>query len=269
MASLVRDFQRDIVQSSKSTTELLRTAKLISAKLGLNDITTWVNSELSGYSQGASVPDYRVLSGGDLQVFNPYRGWQYINHVKRSVPIGQPVPELEELAKGKSIVLPLHGDARYELTDQIGGHVDFPQQIQLSTVRLKGLLDAIRDRLLDWSTELESRGISGENMSFDEGERRSAHSQVFHIQNATGAFGNVINSTVTIYDYSSVHQVLKDHKVPQAERNELENVMDELKKADSLAKPKLLERAKAWVTKNADFLGAGASIVRKALGLGD
>jgi hypothetical protein len=48
MSSLVKDFQRDIVQSSKSTTELLRTAKLISAKLGLNDITEWVNSELNG-----------------------------------------------------------------------------------------------------------------------------------------------------------------------------------------------------------------------------
>lgn len=269
MSSLVRDFQRDIVQSSKSTTELLRTAKLVSAKLSLTDITAWVNAELSGYSGEMPVPDYRILSGGDLQVFNPLRGWQYVNHVTRKVTIGQPVSELEELAKGKSIVLPLHGELRYQLTDQIGGHVDFPQQIVLSTVQVKGLLDAVRDRLLDWSTELESRGILGQDMSFDDAERRSAHRQVFHIQNATGVFGNVTSSQVTIYDYSALHQVLKEHGVPQSERNELETVMDALKKVDPSTKAKLIDRAKVWITKNADLLGAGASIVRKALGLGE
>jgi hypothetical protein len=48
MGSLVKDFQRDLVQSSKSTVELLRTAKLISVKLGLDEITEWINSELNG-----------------------------------------------------------------------------------------------------------------------------------------------------------------------------------------------------------------------------
>jgi len=73
MGSLVKDFQRDIVQSSKSTVELLRTAKLIAAKLGLNDITEWVNAELNGYQSGATAPLYRRISGGELQIFNPYR----------------------------------------------------------------------------------------------------------------------------------------------------------------------------------------------------
>lgn len=104
-------------------------------------------------------------------------------------------------------------------------------------------------------------------MSFNEGERQSAHSQVFHIQNANGVFGNLSNSTVTIYDYSSIHQLLKDHNLPQTERNELENVMDELKNADPAAKPQLVERAKAWITRNADFIGASVSIIKRALGL--
>jgi hypothetical protein len=38
MASLVHQFQKDIAQSSKGVTELLRVAKMIAVKLGLNDI---------------------------------------------------------------------------------------------------------------------------------------------------------------------------------------------------------------------------------------
>lgn len=96
------------------------------------------------------------------------------------------------------------------------------------------------------------------------GERPS-----IQIAKFTGILGDVANSEVTICDYSSLHQLLKEHSVPQNERNELENVMDELKTAEPQRRPRLLERAKAWVVKNQEFLGSSASIVRKALGLGD
>ena len=42
--------------------------------------------------------------------------------------------------------------------------------------------------------------------------------------------------------------------------------MDALETADPAEKPGLIGRGKAWVEKNEKFLGATASIVRKALG---
>jgi hypothetical protein len=143
------------------------------------------------------------------------------------------------------------------------------QQIKFSPVQLKGLLNAVKDKLLDWSLELETRGIIGENMSFDEKERKSAQSQVFNIQNFTGVLGDISHSSVQVYDYSTLHQTLKQHNVPQQERNGLENIMDELKKAEAGKKDGLLEKGKAWIVKNEPFLGAATSIVRKALGFGD
>lgn len=70
-----------------------------------------------------------------------------------------------------------------------------------------------------------------------------------------------------VYDHSSLYQTLKQQNVPQQERNELENIMDEFKTANADKKKSLLEKGKAWVVKNQEFLGASASIVRKALGL--
>ncbi len=146
---------------------------------------------------------------------------------------------------------------------------EFAQRIVISGTAFKAMVEAVRDRLLDWSIELEKRGISGEDLSFDDSEKQAAHTQTFHIQNATGIFGNVSRSTVNIYDYSSLHQTLKQHEVPQAARNELENIMDDLKSAHPAKKAPVVERAKQWVVKNKEFLGASISIVKQALGLTD
>src|SRR5437867_3380698 len=109
MASLVTNLQRDILNSKKSVTEILRTAKLISAKLGLTDISNLIDCELNGYKVGSVAPDYRVVRGGALQLYNPYRGWIPAGDVGAyAIPIGQPISELDELAKGKGIVFPLN-----------------------------------------------------------------------------------------------------------------------------------------------------------------
>ena len=267
MGSLVKDFQRDIVQSSKSTTELLRTAKVISVKLGLTDITEWINCELNGYEDDKAIPSYRHFSGGGLQYLNPYQGWRPAGQLKGSFPCGQPVSGLEALSDSEAIVLPLTRDCNFPLEGGLGMDLShWQQQVQFSSVQLKALLDAIKNKLLDWSLELETRGITGENMSFDEKERKSAQSQVFNIQHFAGVLGDVSQSSVQVYDYSSLHQTLKQKSVPQQERNELENIMDELKTAAPEKRKGLLEKAKAWVVKNQEFLGASASIVRKALG---
>jgi len=272
MGSLVRDFQRDIVQSGKGTTELLRTAKLISAKLDLPEITEWLTFELGGYPDDERIPAYRCVQGGELLVLNPRQGWILAGNLADRFIMRQRVSELEALCLGKFVALPVPVDANYPVQSELGIDISgWHQRVRFSSVRIKGMLSAIRDQLLDWSTELEKRGIIGENMSFDEIERQTAHNQVFNIHNVTGVVGNILHSNVQIYDYSTLHQTLKSQHVPQSERNELENIMDELKAsaADPAKKTGLIEKAKRWIVKNEEFLGASASIVRKAFGLGD
>lgn len=270
MPSLVHDLQNDLRRSDKSVTEMLRTAKLISAKLGLSEISAWLDSELNGYKNGQKAPDYRTISGGSLYVLTPHRGWQFAGHLgpkwRHRNPQG--IAELEELAKGEIVSYTPNPHVPLKLTggwDDGNSHL-YPQEVQHSSVEIKRILEAVKNRLLDWAIELEQRGILGDNMSFDAQEKQSAQRQTFHIQNATGIFGNVSNSNVAIYDYGSIHQAVKDAGVSRDARNEIEDILDELKEATPENRESLIERGKAWVVKNQDLLGATASIVLKALG---
>jgi hypothetical protein len=265
MASLVHQLQADLTGSQKKMSEIMRTAKLIAAKLGLDDITAWLDLELRGYPDVDQVPSYRMFCGGQVQYFNPYQGWRSAGFVKVDLPIMEPIPAIEELIKDTDIFLPLTGKMRFDLKDPIGN--SFEQRLVVNQLHFLSALEAVKEKLLDWTIELEKRGIVGEDMSFKKSEQESAKSQTFHIQNFTGVLGDVSGSQFQIYNYSSIHQQIKDAGVPKGERDALEVIMDDLSKAPPQEKPRLLDRAKAWVVKNESFLGATVGVVRRALGI--
>ena len=271
MKPLVIQFQEDLTVGNKRITELLRTAKLISVKLGLGSVQEWIEHELSGYpGELAKLPKYRFLGGGHLQFFNPYHGWiPAMGSRLPDIPIFQPIGELETFAKGDSMYFT---PARnYPLTDYSGSDdliSNFPQRIEFALSIVQGVQDAVRNRLLDWSIELEQQGILGENMSFKEEEKQIAKSQTFnieHIEHMTGVIGDVSGSKVEIHDFSSIHKTLKDAGVPKSERDALEKIMDDLATAPFHEKPRLIQKMKDWVVKNQDILGAAVSIVMKAI----
>src|ERR1039457_6757359 len=55
--------------------------------------------------------------------------------------------------------------------------------------------------------------------------KESSGSQVVNIGNFVGVLGQVSNSLVSVYDYSSVQQLLGAHKIPKQDRRELEDIM--------------------------------------------
>ena len=110
-------------------------------------------------------------------------------------------------------------------------------------------------------------------MDFNDQEKQKAASNIYHIGTVHGAVGNLSNSPttvnnthVTLYDYSSIQQLLIDHKIPKQDRRELEDIMDELKEASPDKKPTLLARAEKWIVKHKELLGVGAEVVGKAIG---
>jgi hypothetical protein len=107
--------------------------------------------------------------------------------------------------------------------------------------------------------------ISQTRREVEESDRRT-----LNIGHFTGVLGNITNSVVNVYDYNSIRSELKGLNIPRPERSELEDILDELK-ADppETTKQSLIEKGKAWIVKNQEFLGAGASIVRQALGIPD
>ncbi len=258
--------QRLVADDNQPLTRVLREAKLISAKLRLEDVEHWVSYELSGYPAESDPPAYRAFSPSCVEIRNPVSGWSFAGHFSQRIKAHEPIAEIERLSKGGQLTMSLHQN--FKVSDGLGGALgsNWPQRLVIDAGQYVNIVDAVRNELLQWTVELEKRGIVGENMSFDEKEKSSAIHQFFNIQKFTGVFGNVTNSQVTLHDYSSIHQVLKSTQVPQDQRNELENIMDELKSANADQKKTLLDRGKAWLIRNKDLLGSVAEIVSKTLG---
>jgi hypothetical protein len=202
MSSLVEELQRDALNPIVRVSDLLRKAKTIAYKLDLPELAKWVESELSGYSDTASVPKYRVLKGR-VKGHNPYHGWQPVIFGDESTedafsnqPIGQKVAELEDVSarsENGTLMVPLSSQAKQLLMRATGMELDFALMVSASAP--VGILDAVRNALLDWSLKLEKSGIRGDGMSFSSEERKKAHEtqavyNIGNIQTFTGNMGS-------------------------------------------------------------------------------
>jgi len=270
MKPLVLQLQEDLVTGNKKVQELLRLAKLIAAKLEVGSLEHWIEREITGYPHNEELPDYRLVRGGYLEVFNPMRGWMPVSGGPGTitVPIHESISELEAFLKED--VVQYQPGKKVPVTDITGSGMfsEFPQRVQISTSGFRRIIEHVRKRLLDWALELEKKGVLGENMSFNEGEKQTAQNiTVSNIEKFTGVLGNVSHSQFAIYDYSSIHKTIKERGVPVEERNQLEEIMDGLKESDAKEKEGWLQKGKNWIVRNQEFLGASASVVRKALGL--
>jgi hypothetical protein len=182
MPSLVDELQRDALNANVKVSDLLRKAKTIAVKLDLPELEKWVENELNGYQSGADVPDYRVIIG-QVQGFNPYHGWRPVQFndtvteqkfAKRHIT--SQVAELESLVAKSSdgqLQVPLSAEAQHLLRSVTG--FDFEFTTAMSASEVVGILDAVRNALLNWSLKLEKLGVKGEGMSFSDDERKRAH----------------------------------------------------------------------------------------------
>lgn len=266
MSSAVHNLQKAIVSGQQSLTQLLRQTKLIAAKLNLEDVEKWVDLELNGYPSEVDTPKYRAVRTDALMVRNPYRGWEHVGDVKQMISLQQPIAQIEMLSQEEQVTYT--PPKKFAVTDSLGTSMasQWPQRVTIDPGQLKGILEAVKNELLQWTIELERRGIKGEDMNFEDKEKQSASHNTFNIQKFTGVLGNVTNSQVTLYDYSSINQLLVDHQIPKQDRRELEDIMDELKTAPTDKKPSLLKRAEKWVIEHKELLGAAAEAVGKAIG---
>jgi hypothetical protein len=72
-SSLIEDLQGDAINREVHVSSLLREALLVSSKLEVPGVPTWIDSELSGYQHAIEVPGYRRLRGRVMA--RTLRGW--------------------------------------------------------------------------------------------------------------------------------------------------------------------------------------------------
>lgn len=178
---LILQIQQAAIDSNSSVTDALRKAKIACVKLGLTEFGKWVDRELSGYMdmKVADLPPYRQLRGTP-EGFNPYHGWYPIifNSAQQqfnwsAAPIGMGVAHMEaSLPKGKSrgaFAFPYPPDVKDDMLLSIQAAKDV--RVRLEVPQIVGLLQAVRDILLEWTLQMEKEGVLGQNLSFSVDER--------------------------------------------------------------------------------------------------
>lgn len=210
MAGLVEEIQRDALNPNIRVSTLLRKVKVAAAKLKLNKVEDWVEHELNGYF-GPELPSYRKLYGR-AQAFDPFQGWvpmmmatEAENDLISRCDIRQSLPSLEDVVIRDStghLEMPFPPETIILLNDHFG--VKFGQMaIHIPTSQGQGVVDAVRNLVLDWAIDLEKAGIFGEGFSFNDNERNLAKdSSVTYNINSIGTFAGNMGSGNTAGDIS-------------------------------------------------------------------
>jgi hypothetical protein len=278
---LVRQLQAEAIDPDVPVSKLLRLAKVIATKLNQEDALKWINGELDGYMDGVAtdVPQYRLL-GGQPKGYNPYHGWQTIQFEDAktaktfsTVPLGQSIGSLEkDLTKGDrgSFIFAYPP----EMAKAVRESIHFPVEVAvfLSEGSLWGIVEAVRNLVLNWSLDLEKAGILGAEMTFTAEEREQAApvTQQFFIQNV-GVLGHVSdNAKVKNKQSATVTINAKDAErfakqafaafgqLPSGVKPQLAPVLNEIRREASKEKPEQ--------SKLRDLLVSARSIAEQAAG---
>lgn len=196
--SLVLKLQKKCLDKNEILQDLLREALVISTKLKLADFKQWINYELKGYHnlEDENIPDYREVNV-ELKFWNPYHGWKpaYIKDKKISElltlkKIAQPVGELADIYQNSDgmLQISLSNNTKLEIMKMFSVDLE-PAQIANKT-QIFGILDQVRNILLEWTLKLEEDGILGsDDLIFSEKEKEAAKS--IHIENFYGVMGDI------------------------------------------------------------------------------
>jgi hypothetical protein len=211
MTSLIEQLQSEALDSSASISDLLRKAKTVAVKLGRSDLGAWVEREMSGYSDQDDVPDYRYVPS-DIKFRNPYRGWCPVIGSDHVIPVRQSCAEIASLLEGDSnfFTTPVPTKIARRVIDGIGFTVEVSRHIYRNA--LIGILDNVRNAVLDWALKLEQAGVKGDGLSFSSAEADKAKSVTINIGSignavGIGAFGD--NAAIQATQTLSVHELSK------------------------------------------------------------
>lgn len=237
--------------SSKSTDveELLYKAKMISVKLGLQDISEWLEHELNGYPRLDQVPDYRIITNAPVKAFNPYVGWipYQLGNVEdkelykslTTIRISNPVSMLIEYAKKEDTLYSELPAFMADFLQKMAG-CEYSMSWVINPAQITKILSHIKSKVLDWALLLESKNILGEGLLFSPEEKQEAVGMT--VNNINNFNGHVNNSgaigagntgdihqqnTITAGDFNSLERQLKEYGIEDNDIRDLKLAIDQ------------------------------------------
>lgn len=174
---IVDELAEMCAEDSKSISELLRKAQFVSFKLTANKVAEWIENESTGYGIGTVVPRYRNIPC-QLKFLNPYQGYCDIVFVGntpsplKSIWLSDSAPSLENaISDGDpsgTLMIPCSDKENHYLWEQDTSFRPyyFKNFRTFTPSSVKGILNHVRTRLMQWAIALSNEGIKGEGLTF-------------------------------------------------------------------------------------------------------
>lgn len=185
--SLVEEIQARALDGTVPVANLLRMVKLAAAKLKLSDTLEWVENELNGYSFGLpDLPTYRVASG-TLMHHSKFHGTN-LAHGDPTTIAALSITEIKDKIGSLEALLSSSGDhfstsiKREAAVALRGAGQTGTYEVYFSKNVIIGILEGVRNSVLDWAIKLEGEGILGEGVSFTMEEKAKAEQAAPSIQ---------------------------------------------------------------------------------------
>lgn len=241
MSSVVLELQKEVTQPNCDIVSVLRRAHLIASKLGLKDFNQWIVNELNGYSIQNDAPEYRTVSG-QLKAFNPYNGWipVMLNEPELEDLICHPkminsISEIVSLCKGENsrIIMPLPAEIQKEVNRMCDNQIPMQFALHISKTAAADIIEKVKNTLIEWTLELEEKGVLGEDMSFSEQEKEKAKSIPQQVNNYYGST-NVINGTADKIQANAGYSVTA-HFDYEIAKNAVDEIDESIQKSEELS----------------------------------
>jgi AbiTii len=196
---IVLELQRDCLNSSVSASAILRKARVIAFKLDLTELADWIDSELNGYEcKMMDLPPHRH-AGGAPKFWNPFNGWcpiiaddERVSSLLTTAYFPQPIAQLEEWISGDERRLTYRYPHPIQEFLREGSDFNFEAVMHVGSSQIVSALEFVRNKILDWTLELEKRGIIGQGMTFDDEQKQQASVVTNHIYGGNiGVLGGV------------------------------------------------------------------------------
>lgn len=175
---IVIELQREALEDNISIESLMRKAYLVAKKLDLEEFEKWITQEQNGYK--GQVPEYRYIVG-EIKAWSPYYGWipmilsADIMDMISKRPIHTAISELQDVYNsGKSIIGLSVSSKLTECFNECTDDMLTKYQLFFSRSEIYRIMSTVRNKILDWALLLEKNGIVGEDMTFNDVEKKTA-----------------------------------------------------------------------------------------------
>ena len=249
--NLLDEIRSDLVNESANLPNTLRKAKILASAIGLPEFRQWVDYELSGYPDRDSVPSYRRVRPTNLGTFaGPFQSF-----VNNMVLLTYNLPEeVKEFAEN---LLFFDGVGALEAQVQQAQASDsfqrkWPQEMvmlarnslrmsgdmvlvdahqPIPTYVISGILDQVKNRLLDFVLGLQESNVTSENLDnrtvATEVARNLFINNIYGDHNIVGS-GEQVNqrvSTVQKGDMDSLVRFLREYNIDDDDIGELKDAV--------------------------------------------